>query len=109
MNEYSNHRPGTRVSLFFDGLMISCFTKDNRCQTGIYTRPENQDHIFEVGVYDMRNFLKGAIAYKRLTCDEIKKSAPLWLYVDMGKGRPTDHYSAYRFEPSGQKIGRAHV
>jgi len=107
MNEYSNHRPGTRVSLFFDGLMISCFTKDNRCQTGIYTRPENQDHRFEVVVYDVRNFRKGAIAYKRLTCDEIKKAAPLWLYVDTGNGRQKDIYSAARFEPSDQSDPRS--
>jgi hypothetical protein len=95
MIEKSKPRLETGVSLFFDGLMITCFTKDNRCQVGIYTN--FQDHLFSISVYDERNFRNGATEYKKYTCPEIKKAAPLWLYVDMGNGRQKDIYSATRF------------
>ncbi|MBO0719475.1 MAG: hypothetical protein J2P41_01545, partial [Blastocatellia bacterium] len=76
----------TRVSLFLEGLMVTCFTKDNRFQVGILTNPINHDHIFKVSVYDARNLQDGAIAYKVATRSEVKEAAPLWLYVDLGKG-----------------------
>jgi hypothetical protein len=87
--------------MFFDGLMILCFTKDKRCQVGIYTNFE--DHLFSISVYDERSFRNGAIDYKRYTCPEIKQAAPLWLYVDLGDGRPKDPYSVTRFAPSDQR------
>jgi hypothetical protein len=101
MKEQSKPRFDTRVSLFFEGLMITCFTKDNRCQVGIYTSPVNHDHLFTVSVYDVRNF-RNAIAYKQCTISEIRKEAPLWLYVDLENRRPKAPYSAIRFAPHGQ-------
>jgi hypothetical protein len=102
MKEKRESSPERGVTMFFDGLMILCFTKDNRCQVGLYTTPENEDHFFTIGVYDARNFRTGARDYKRLTCSDLRKAAPLWFYVDMGNGRQTDIYSATRFAPGDQ-------
>jgi len=97
MKEQSNLRLDTRVSLFFEGLMLTCFTKDKRCQVGIYTHPINADHLFTVSVYDARKFRNGAIAYKRYTCAELREAAPLWLYVDLGDGLQKNLFTATRF------------
>jgi hypothetical protein len=106
MKERSKPRLNAGVSLFFEGLMITCFTKDNRCQVGIYTNPGDPEHLFAVSVYDERNFRNGAIAYKQYTCSEVKQAAPLWLYVDMGNGRHKDLCSATRFAPLDQSDPR---
>lgn len=87
----------TRVSLFLEGLLLTCFTKDNRCQVGILTNPINHDHTFKVSVYDERDLEAGAIAYKKANHSEVKEAAPLWLYIDLGKGPQKDLYSAAGF------------
>jgi hypothetical protein len=99
--------PDRGVTLYFDGLMLICFTKDNRCQLGLYTAPMNEDHFFTVSVYDARNLRNGAIDYKRFTCSDLRKAAPLWLYVDMGNGCQEDTYSASRFAPNDQNDPRS--
>lgn len=99
--------PDRGVTLFFDGLMIICFTKDDRCQVGLYTSPLNEDHFFTVSVYDARNLRNGAIDYKRFTCSDLRKVAPLWLYVDRGNGRQGSIYSATRFASSDQNDPRS--
>ncbi|MBO0723350.1 MAG: hypothetical protein J2P41_21180, partial [Blastocatellia bacterium] len=60
-----------------------------------------------VSVYDARNLQDGAIAYKVATRSEVKEAAPLWLYVDLGKGPQKDLYSAARFAPGDESDPRS--
>jgi hypothetical protein len=95
MTEKTKLPTGARVSMFFEGLMLAVFTRDNRCQVGIYSNAD--DHLFSVGIYDERFIPGGPRDCKTFTGADLKKLAPLWLYVDMGKGCQKDIFSASRF------------
>lgn len=93
------------VTVYFDGLIFASYNRERRLyQAGVHTRAEHHQVVVEVTTDGgSKKVWPRTPADWDPSHDAVKAIAPLWLYVDSGKGLEPKEFSAALHEPDNLK------